>query len=127
MHLPTPPSKLVHTLETIAAVSILTAIPVVLAYHVGHAAVTHAPKHHVTAHPGSVVYEADDTPRVNYGGYIRETNTVILLQGGKTYKTDGDVGATIDLTDTSDVTLKIVALNATTGALTVETKIKNEK
>lgn len=124
MHLPTKPHRLVHLFETVFVLIILTAIPVLLAYHAGHAAVHHDNNGETTARPGSVLYNGEDAPRIQYGGYIKKTNTLIVIQDGTTYRADGIVGNQLHIGQNKPVTLKIVALNATTGALTVEADAK---
>lgn len=123
MHLPTKPHRLVHIIETVLVLIILTAIPVLLAYHAGEAAIHHDTRGETTARPGSVLYNGD-APRIQYGGYIKKTNTVVILQNGDTYKTRGTVGTTVTIGREQPVTLKIVAINTTTGALTVKAQPK---
>lgn len=123
MHLPTKPRPLVHVIKTAFILIMLTAIPVLLAYHAGDAAIHHETRGETTARPGSVLYNGD-APRIQYGGYIKKTNTVVILQDGDTYETHGTAGTKITIGQKQPVTLKIVAINTTTGALTVKAHTK---
>lgn len=123
LHIPHSTKRWVHIVEAVFAIGILLGVAILLAYHAGHASLDHAPKGASTLNPGGVVAtRALSEERINYAGYIKKTNEVIFLRDGKTYTTTAHIGNRILIHGKEPVTLKIVGINATTGAVTVTTK-----